>query len=143
MRASCETDQAADTLLRDELESPSGDADVVSVSSVGIVEIEDRFEGFPLSDEGVEPVGWGDVDPPVGEGCDEADAFATKGRITFSMYSWSATSASSAAMSYRVRMYSPTVGRLTGMGPSSSSVHDSMPWTRYSSGEEARDVRRT
>jgi hypothetical protein len=73
--------QATDAELRDELESPPRDFDVRPVAAVGIVEIEDSFEGFPDAFAGPFPR-VGDVES-VGVGGDEVDAFASKGSITF------------------------------------------------------------
>jgi hypothetical protein len=71
--------QATDAELRDELESPPRDFDVVPVAAVGIVEIEDGFEGFP----GAFPLPRvGDVES-VGVGCEELAAVLSKGSITF------------------------------------------------------------
>jgi hypothetical protein len=74
-------DQATDAEFRDELESPSRDFDVVTVSTIGIVEIEDGFERLADAFAGPLPR-VGDVES-VGVGGDEVDAFASKGSITF------------------------------------------------------------
>src|SRR4029079_17911024 len=78
------SDQAADSELCDELETPSSDDDVTSVAAVGIVEIEDSTERLHI-DRSVEG-GVGDVDSSVGEGCEELAAFRTKGSSTCAWY---------------------------------------------------------
>lgn len=77
-------DQAADTELGEELEPPSSDDDVVAVSSVWEVEVEDGFNGLGRrSEDAVDTADGADVGS-VGEGCEEFDALASKGSITFS-----------------------------------------------------------
>jgi hypothetical protein len=71
--------QAAYAEFGKELESPSGDGEVVAVAAVGIVVIEDRFEGFGRLGE--DPV-VADVDPLIGVGGEDFCARSTKGRIT-------------------------------------------------------------
>jgi hypothetical protein len=62
-----------------ELESPSGESEVVSVAAIGVVVVEDRLDGLGGLVEGNEV---GDVDPLVGVGGEKFCARATKGRIT-------------------------------------------------------------
>ena len=71
-------DQAADSEFSEELETPSSDEEVVSVASIGIVEIEDRLDG--LGRFGCSPARFGYVCPFVGEGGEKFDALASKGR---------------------------------------------------------------
>jgi hypothetical protein len=78
-------DQAADVELCEELESPSSDVVVVAVAAVGIVEIEDCFEGFgrvgeELDFELASEAVWdslssvfGDVDASVGVGGEDGE----------------------------------------------------------------------
>ena len=85
---------AANFSFREELEPPPGDSVVVSVSSVGVVEVEDRFDG--LGRFGVLLLDT-DVDALIGVGGDEFETGTSKGRITDSMYSSSALSDTSDA----------------------------------------------
>lgn len=66
--------------LSDELDPPSGDAEVVSVSPVGVVVVEDRFNGVGC---GVPEAFFADVDRLIGEGGDDFCAAASKGSITW------------------------------------------------------------
>lgn len=76
------TDQAADTELCEKVESPSSDDEVVAVSSVGIVVIEDGFDRFGRFADS--PEGFADVGASVCEGGEEFDALRSKGSSTVS-----------------------------------------------------------
>jgi hypothetical protein len=110
----------------DELEAPTSDSEVVAVSSVGVVVVEDGLERF-RGGAGERLVA--DVDPLVREGGEDRCAFATKGAITASEYSSSAASPTSIAMSGCDSRCSRMAGLVTGIGllRASTSVHDSTP----------------
>ena len=75
--------------LGQELQPPARDHNVVAVSPVWVVEVEDRFDG--LGAVGDAPF-VGDIGSTVGVGCEYACALFTKGVITASEYSSSASS---------------------------------------------------
>jgi hypothetical protein len=79
----------ADAELGYQLQAPPGYADIVAMPSVRVVVIEDRLDGFRGLGDGPFV---GDVDPVIGVGGDEIDARTTKGAITASEYSASASS---------------------------------------------------
>lgn len=65
--------------LREELEAPAGNEDVVPVASIGKGVIEDGFDRLGrFTEDGL----GADVDAVVGVGGEEVCARATKGRIT-------------------------------------------------------------
>jgi hypothetical protein len=63
----------------EDLKAPSCDAEVISVSSVWVVVVEDCFEGLGASSS--EPVG-GDVKSVDGVGCDDLEPLFSKGSNT-------------------------------------------------------------
>jgi hypothetical protein len=122
------------------------------VSSVGEVEVEDRFDCLrgEIGDIGFDSVvadgeGSGDVEDSVGVSGEYRNAERSKGRITAFAYSSSAASAtiradsrSSTSMS-RARMFALDGGS-GAIRPFSSGpiiVHDSIPWIRYPSDRTA------
>lgn len=71
-----------DLQLGDQLEAPAGDADILSVAAVGVVEVEDRLGCFGRP--GDEPFVT-DVDPLIGVGGEKVRARLSKGVITASL----------------------------------------------------------
>jgi hypothetical protein len=118
----------ADTELGEKLETPLSGPVVVAVSAVGVVEVEDRREGFAFVFGVSSEVG--DIDSLVGESGDELDAALTKGSITWVSYSSFATSARGMARSEKSsrkirRMFASVSG--SGLPSSPTSVHALMP----------------
>ena len=121
--------EAAHLYLSDQLKSPARDADIRSVPSVGEVVVKDRFDRFRGT--GTEPV-VADVESVVCVGCEDLKARATKGAMTASLYSASASSPMVMASSGCSAISWRTLVRLTssGLPLASCSVHDSMPTSR-------------
>ena len=72
-------DHGTDLELGDQLEAPARNGEVVAVTAVGVVVVEDRFDRF----DGVGVASGGaDVDAAIGVGGDEVDARPSKGRTT-------------------------------------------------------------
>ena len=105
-------DGRPDRQLGEELQTPAGHYVFATVSSVGIVEIEDREDRFRL--DPVEPFRR-DVDPPVGVGREDVTALVTKGTSTCALYSASASSLTISATAKLERRYSLIVPADTGI----------------------------
>jgi hypothetical protein len=124
-------DQAADSEFGKELEPPPRNEVIFTVSSVGVVIVEDCFDCFGRfpPDRRLR-----DVDFVVGVVGEDGKARFSKGRITAPAYRASPAVETASANSRSSRMYRRMFSRVGGiemglpLASSCSSVHDSMPW---------------